>query len=85
MHARRWEALLVVMDNKPFGDLHQILQEVADDRIWVFAEWVSSPRRHPALGCVDAFQSDECAPLLRCEGWGRLHSQDRRTVDGRVP
>ena len=40
-HDRRWEALLVVMDNKPFSDLHEILQEVADDRIWVFAEWVS--------------------------------------------
>ena len=37
----RWEALLVVMDSKPFGDLHYILQEFADDRIWVFAEWVS--------------------------------------------
>ncbi len=29
------------MDNKPFGDLHHILQEFADDRVWVFAEWVS--------------------------------------------
>ena len=51
-----------MMDNKPFGDLHQILQEVADDRIWVFAEWVSSPRRHPALGCVDFPVRRMCTP-----------------------
>ena len=42
----------MVMDSKPFGDLHQILQEVSDDRIWVFAEWVSTLRRQSALGCV---------------------------------
>ena len=42
VHMHRWEALLIVMDNKPFPDLHHILQEVTDDRVWVFAEWVSS-------------------------------------------
>ena len=34
----------MVMDSKPFSDLHEILQELADERIWVFAEWVSSLR-----------------------------------------
>ena len=32
----------MVMDSKPFGDLHHILQETADERVWVFAEWVSN-------------------------------------------
>lgn len=39
--ACRWEAVFVVMDDKPFQDLHHILAEFNDDRLWVFAEWVS--------------------------------------------
>lgn len=35
-----WEAVLVVLDSEPFRDLHRILQDLNDDRIWVFAEWV---------------------------------------------
>ncbi len=35
-----WEAVLVVMDSEPFRDLHHILQDLNDDRAWVFAEWV---------------------------------------------
>ena len=38
----RWEAILVVMDSKPFMELAQILQDLNDDRIWVFAEWIGS-------------------------------------------
>lgn len=30
----------MVMDSEPFRDLHYILQDLNDDRIWVFAEWV---------------------------------------------
>ncbi|GFR42383.1 hypothetical protein Agub_g3254 [Astrephomene gubernaculifera] len=37
----RWEALLVVMDNRPFPDLHRILRELNDSRIWVQAEWIN--------------------------------------------
>jgi hypothetical protein len=37
----RWEAIFLVMDDKPFLDLHHILSEFKDDRLWVFAEWVS--------------------------------------------
>ena len=29
------------MDDKPFLDLHHILAEYKDERLWVFAEWVS--------------------------------------------
>ena len=36
----RWEAILVVMDSRPFEDLSLILQEVQDERIWTFAEWI---------------------------------------------
>lgn len=38
----RWEALLVVLDNRPFPELHSIIRELEDDRIWVFAEWVGA-------------------------------------------
>ena len=30
------------MDNRPFDDLHHIMAEFNDDRVWVFAEWVSA-------------------------------------------
>lgn len=43
---RRWQALMVVMDNRPFPELRQIVRNMSDDRIWVYAEWVS-PR-----GCI---------------------------------
>ena len=33
----------MVMDNEPFRDLHYILQDINDDRIWVYAEWVRLP------------------------------------------
>lgn len=39
----RWEALLVIMDSEPFRDVHYILQELNDDRVWVYAEWVRCP------------------------------------------
>lgn len=42
--ARRWEAVLLVLDARPFEDLHHIVQDFHDDRIWVFAEWVSAAR-----------------------------------------
>jgi hypothetical protein len=35
-----WEAVLVVMDSEPFRDMYRILQDLEDERIWVFAEWV---------------------------------------------
>ena len=38
----RWEALLVVLDSRPFPDLRQVVADAADDRIYVFAEWVST-------------------------------------------
>ncbi|DBB10253.1 TPA: hypothetical protein ACH3X3_001818 [Trebouxia sp. C0006] len=37
---RKWEAVLVVLDSRPFPDLAQILQQLDDDRVWVFAEWI---------------------------------------------
>ena len=49
----------MVMDSKPFGGLHHILQEVADDRIWIFAEWVSSLRNVSAPAC--SRHGDMCA------------------------
>uniref|UniRef100_A0A383WPA8 Uncharacterized protein n=1 Tax=Tetradesmus obliquus TaxID=3088 RepID=A0A383WPA8_TETOB len=37
-----WTALLLVMDNRPFPDLRHIVRDAADDRIDVFAEWISA-------------------------------------------
>eukprot|EP01023_Acetabularia_acetabulum_P013725 TRINITY_DN16639_c1_g2_i1.p1 TRINITY_DN16639_c1_g2~~TRINITY_DN16639_c1_g2_i1.p1 ORF type:complete len:415 (+),score=54.24 TRINITY_DN16639_c1_g2_i1:48-1292(+) len=37
-----WEAILMVMDQKPFHDLHHIVRNMSDDRIWIFAEWIGS-------------------------------------------
>ncbi len=31
-----------MLDARPFEDLHHIVQDFHDDRIWVFAEWVSA-------------------------------------------
>jgi len=38
-----WEAVLLVLDARPFEDLHHIVEEFQDERIWVFAEWVRAP------------------------------------------
>lgn len=37
--------MLLVLDARPFEDLHHIVQDFHDDRIWVFAEWVSANAR----------------------------------------
>lgn len=37
-----WEALLLVLDNRPFPDLRHILRYNDDSRARVFAEWVSA-------------------------------------------
>ncbi|KAG2428579.1 hypothetical protein HYH02_014281 [Chlamydomonas schloesseri] len=36
-----WEALLIVMDNRPFPELRKIVREANDSRIWVHAEWIN--------------------------------------------
>lgn len=33
------------MDNRPFPDLRHIVRDAADERIQVFAEWVSLQQR----------------------------------------
>lgn len=38
----RWTALLLVMDNRPFPDLRHIVRDAADERVHVFAEWISA-------------------------------------------
>ncbi|KAK9813768.1 hypothetical protein WJX73_008320 [Symbiochloris irregularis] len=37
---QRWEAVLLVLDGKPFDDLAHTVQDFEDDRIWTFAEWI---------------------------------------------
>eukprot|EP00884_Botryococcus_braunii_P001944 jgi/Botrbrau1/11750/Bobra.0195s0075.1 len=35
-----WEAIIIVMDGKPFEDLPHILQRVNDERVWMFADYI---------------------------------------------
>lgn len=45
----RWEAVLLVADSVPFSGLPSILQDLADERVWVYAEWIGpefAPRTH---------------------------------------
>ena len=37
---RSWEAILIVADSKPFPEMHRIIRQLEDKRIWVFAELV---------------------------------------------
>ena len=44
---------MIVLDSRPFEDLHQTVQDFGDDRIWVFAEWVRGvPRVRGATVCM---------------------------------
>lgn len=54
MLPRSWEAALLVLDSRPFEDLHHIVEDFQDDRIWVFAEWVSA---HPVRACMRALHA----------------------------
>ena len=36
----RWEAIITVLDSRPFSDLAHMLQQLDDDRVWVFSEWI---------------------------------------------
>ena len=38
--ARRWEAILLVLDGQPFQELAGIVQQLDDERVWTFAEWI---------------------------------------------
>eukprot|EP00887_Chlorella_sp_A99_P006362 scaffold3.g6362.t1 len=44
-HIQNWEAVLIVLDSSPFADLHSVVAEVNDTRVWVFAEWLRTPLR----------------------------------------
>lgn len=70
----RWEAIFLVMDNTPFTDLHHILSEFEDDRLWVFAEWVSSDSLHIL---IDVFSLDRRANFeaLLCADWSPVYAQ----------
>lgn len=48
---KQWEAILMVMDSRPFQELSQIVQEAGDDRIWTFAEW-NGPQFSPKTAGV---------------------------------
>ncbi|KAL6762234.1 hypothetical protein V8C86DRAFT_2522953 [Haematococcus lacustris] len=37
---KRWEALLLVYDDRTFGELGRMVEDLQDSRIWIFAEWV---------------------------------------------
>jgi len=37
-----WRALLLVLDSRPFPDLHHLVADLGDPRVEVFAEWISA-------------------------------------------
>ncbi|MEW5310668.1 MAG: hypothetical protein WDW38_002444 [Sanguina aurantia] len=37
----KWEAMLLVLDNRPFADLRETVRNAHDDRVWVYAEWIN--------------------------------------------
>lgn len=41
-----------MLDSRPFEDLHHIVEEFQDDRIWVFAEWVRVLLLAQRLACA---------------------------------
>lgn len=55
------------MDSEPFRDLHHILQDLDDDRIWVFAEWV---RRHSVIARGDSLHKCACCCSHAWESFG---------------
>ncbi|KAF6263567.1 hypothetical protein COO60DRAFT_1282230 [Scenedesmus sp. NREL 46B-D3] len=57
-----WTALLSVMDNRPFPDLRHIVRDAADDRIDVFAEWISA-RHQPKTADGKQWMKDYHAKL----------------------
>jgi hypothetical protein len=57
--ACRWHALLLVMDNRPFPDLRHIVRDADDERIQVFAEWVSI-RQLPNQSCPHSVNLTGC-------------------------
>ncbi len=56
----------MVMDSEPFRDLHYILQDLNDDRIWVFAEWVRRCTKPSSLLQSEAIrlEQQQCRLLL---------------------
>jgi len=38
----RWDAYLVVLDDRPFPDLQKVVSKQGDDRIWIFSEWAKA-------------------------------------------
>lgn len=39
--------MLLVLDNRPFAELRETVRNTQDDRIWVYAEWVSCSSKNP--------------------------------------
>lgn len=58
-----WEAALLVLDSRPFEDLHHIVEDFQDDRIWVFAEWVRVQH-----GATSSCTLRRALPAMRCVG-----------------
>ena len=89
---RRWEAVLLVLDSRPFEDLHQIVDDFHDDRIWVFAEWVSTERHLAACSrqpctrrCLHVELSARPLPPAAPPRRSTASSTPRRGWSGRPP
>lgn len=88
-----WEAIVVVMDGRPFYNLHQIVDQFDDPRIWVYSEWVGdefsardpqNPRQW-AAGYHEALYSltdDAVAACPRNSTWVVVTNGDNEVAKG---
>lgn len=76
----------MVMDSEPFRELYHILQDLNDERIWVFAEWVRFGLRF-VLQSVWPFRMFNSSRYtnIRIADWQVVHAQAAGHVDGRIP
>lgn len=88
-----WEAIVVVMDGRPFYNLHQLVDQFHDPRIWVYSEWVGdqfsardaqNPRQW-AAGYHEALYSltdDAVAACPRNSTWVVVTNGDNEVAEG---
>ena len=78
--------MLLVLDSRPFEDLHHIVDDFNDDRVWVFAEWVgaAAAARCPCAtlpGCGPIAPTAPTAPA----GGQAVHAEAGCGVGAHVP
>jgi hypothetical protein len=74
------------MDSEPFPELHHILQDFKDSRLWVYAEWVCAlwPAclvRGALISWNARLETAFCCFVCWLTDWPRVHAKSEWTVD----